>query len=172
MKYLIRRIIFWSVVVAMVGSLAIGIVGAPAFLQPYVFVEGLRTLDGQPVKLATDVYKEDGSEFVLVIYWDTSCKYCEQMLKDAARLRFQVIAVNCGQSQRAVEAYLATHKLSDNVTVLLGFPPQTGYPVWEIAVREGGQWKSLGRKMGYDPSLINNLNSLYQKWIEYRSKGG
>lgn len=153
MKYLIRRIIFWGLVLGLgIGAAYILIVG-PDF-SDYMFQEGPRHLDGTPYRGFTELWDE-APRIVIQVYWKVNCQYCKKQLELMKQIHSDeifVVGINIGDSQRAVERVV--NEVQPNYPIMLGVP-------------DGVAVDSTGRPLQATPYNILITETEAMEWYGY-----
>ena len=78
MKFLIRRFIFWSLIIGIGIGAAYFLVVGPDF-SDYIFQEGPRYIDGSPYRGFSELWDED-PKIIIHVYWRTGCPACKEQL--------------------------------------------------------------------------------------------
>ena len=172
MKFLIRRIIFWGLVITVGVGAVVFITTGPEMWKDYVFQEGPRYLDGTPYRGFNELFDEP-PVFVIQVYWQADCQYCKQQLELMNELHkpplIFVVAINIGDSQNKVEKIV--HSVQTQYPVLLGIPmdaatdsegrPLQGMP-YNVIIRADGEyaeWYGYGLDEAAEEMIIDVASS-------------
>jgi len=136
----------------------------PQLLRPYIFVEGLRTLEGREIKSFGEI---TDAPVLFIVFWDISCGYCKQQLQDMVAIYPEVkskypvefIAINIGDSERGVRGYVEKMKIPFPVLIGVRRSPVNAVPysLILIAQPEGGYqkaWEQIGMISGEEILIL------------------